>query len=229
MLENRAYQFLERYREIEEWVADNLNIQDMRELEQIPRYHNIRSNLAFCRTLRNLLSHRDWSKGGQDLVVVTDAALKQVNTLYYSLNPQTLMRLAIPKNRIFSPSWHDSVLSAMKVMVHNDYSYVPVMDGYSVEGVFSAKVVMRYLSEESKPSIGEQLTFQELKPYLTHQQDEWRKYDFISSDATLEDASRKFQASRDHRHRPDVLFITDNGRHDGKLLAMITPQNLVGV
>jgi len=229
MLENRAYQFLERYREIEEWVADNLNIQDMRELEQIPRYHNIRSNLAFCRTLRNLLSHRDWSKGGQDLVVVTDAALKQVNTLYYSLNPQTLMRLAIPKSRIFSPSWHDSVLSAMKVMVHNDYSYVPVMDGYSVEGVFSAKVLMRYLSEESKPSIGEQLTFQELKPYLTHQQDEWRKYDFISADATLEDASRKFQASRDHRHRPDVLFITDNGRHDGKLLAMITPQNLVGV
>ncbi|MBO7646664.1 MAG: CBS domain-containing protein [Bacteroidales bacterium] len=229
MLENRANQFLERYREIEEWVADNLNVQDMKELEQMPRYHNIRSNLAFCRTLRNLLSHRDWSKGGQDLVVVTDAALKQVNTLYYTLNPQTLMRLAIPKSRIFAPSWTDSVLSAMRVMTRNDYSYVPVMDGFSVEGVFSAKVVMRYLADGSGNAISEDLTFQDLRPYLSEQQGEWRKYDFLSADATLEDASRMFQASRDRRHRPDVLFITDDGRQNGKLLAMITPQDIVGV
>lgn len=228
-MENRAYQFLERYREIEEWVSDNLNIQDMKELEQLSRYHSIRSNLAFCRTLRNLLSHRDWSKGGQDLVVVTDAALKQVNTLYYSLNPQTLMRLAIPKSRIFAPAWRDSVFSAMKVMVHNDYSYVPIMDGAAVEGVFSAKVVVCYLSEQPENAITEQLTFQDIKSYVLGQQAQWRKFDFISSDATLEDASRKFQASRDRLHRPDVLFITDNGRQDGKLLAMITPGDIVGL
>ncbi|MBR4136054.1 MAG: hypothetical protein IKU03_06575 [Bacteroidales bacterium] len=228
-MENRAQQFLERYREIEEWVSDNLNIQDMKELEQIPRYHNIRSNLAFCRTLRNLLSHRDWSKGGQDLVVVTDAALKQVNTLYYSLNPQTLMRIAIPRSRIFSPAWQNSVLSTMKVMILNDYSYVPVMDGAVVEGVFSANVVMRYLAEKAENAIPETLTFLDIKPYLSDQLGEGCKYDFISSDATLEDASRKFQASKNRTHRPDVLFITDDGRYSGKLLAMITPADLVGL
>ena len=229
MIENKAHQFLERYREIEEWVSDNLNIQDMRDLEQMPRYHNLRSNLAFCRYLRNLLSHYDWSKAGNDLVIVTDGALQKVNSLYYSLNQQTLMRLATPKSRIYSPAWSDSVLSAIKVMTNNDYSYVPISNGQNVEGVFSAKVVMYYLAEQSKKFIDESLTFQDLRPYLSEQQDRWQKYDFIGSDATIEDASHKFQATRDRKHRPDVLFITDNGKADGKLLAMITPQDIVGV
>jgi hypothetical protein len=88
---------------------------------------------------------------------------------------------------------------------------------------------MRYLADGSGNAISENLTFQDLRSYLSEQQGEWRKYDFLSADATLEDASRMFQATRDRKHRPDVLFITDNGRQDGKLLAMITPQDVVGV
>ena len=56
-MENKAGQFLERYRETEEWVLNNLKVADMKDLEQMPQYKGIRSNLAFCRMLRNLLSH----------------------------------------------------------------------------------------------------------------------------------------------------------------------------
>ena len=119
-MENKADRFLERYREIEEWVLNNLNISEMKDLEQMPQYKSIRSNLAFCRMLRNLLSHYDWSKAGNDMIIVTDQAVRQVNNLYYSLNPVTLMRVAIRVGQIFAPSPSDSVLAAVKVMQRND-------------------------------------------------------------------------------------------------------------
>ena len=108
-MENKAEQFLERYREIEEWVLDNLRgVTEMKDLEQMPQYKSLRSNLAFCRLLRNLLSHYDWSKGGADMVIVTDQAVRQVNNLYYALNPVTLMHVAIRAGQIFSPAPGDS-------------------------------------------------------------------------------------------------------------------------
>ena len=53
-MENKAAQFLERYREIEEWVLNNLNISEMKELEQMPQYKGIRS--IFC----SLCVNFDW-------------------------------------------------------------------------------------------------------------------------------------------------------------------------
>ncbi|MCR4965518.1 MAG: CBS domain-containing protein [Bacteroidales bacterium] len=227
-MENKASEFFERYREIEEWVADHLNVREMKDLEKDPRFQNIRSNLIFCRKLRNLISHSDCSKGGQDLFVVTDAALKQVNALYYALNPHTLMRVAIPKSRIFGPGLSNSVLSTMKTMIRNDYSYVPIVEGANVIGVFSARVIMRYLSEHPSEAITEAMTFKDIQSYLSSIKDNECQYAFIAPDVTLEDAIRRFQGGRDKRMRPDVLFITEGGTADGKLQAMITPDDVVG-
>ena len=129
-MENKAGQFLERYRETEEWVLNNLKVADMKDLEQMPQYKSIRSNLAFCRMLRNLLSHYDWSKADNDMIIVTDQAVRQVNKIYYAINPLTLMRLAVRAGEIFAPSPADSVLSAVKIMQRNDYSYIPIVENY---------------------------------------------------------------------------------------------------
>ena len=153
---------MERYREIEEWVLNNLNITEMKDLEQIPKYKSIRSNLAFCRMLRNLLSHYDWSKAGNDMIIVTDQAIRQVNNLYYSLNPMTLMRVAIRAGQIFAPSPEDSVLAAVKVMQRNDYSYIPVVENHRIVGVFSTKTIMRLVAENNGVNISETLKFKEI-------------------------------------------------------------------
>ncbi|MBP5563661.1 MAG: hypothetical protein J6X51_06470 [Bacteroidales bacterium] len=164
-MENKAGQFLERYREIEEWVLNNLNITEMKDLEQMPQYKNIRSNLAFCRLLRNLLSHYDWSKAGNDMIIVTDQAVRQVNNLYYSLNPMTLMRVAIRVGQIFAPSLEDSVLAAVKVMQRNDYSYTPIVENHRIVGVFSTKTLMRLVAENNGINITESLKFREIAEY----------------------------------------------------------------
>ena len=154
-MENKAEQFLERYREIEEWVLNNLNVMEMKDLEQKPQYKSIRSNLAFCRLLRNLLSHYDWSKGGSDMVIVTDQAVRQVNNLYYALNPVTLMRVAIRAGQIFAPAPSDSVMAAVKVMQRNDYSYIPIVDNHRIVGVFSTKTLMRMVAENNTIAFSE--------------------------------------------------------------------------
>ena len=218
---------MERYREIEEWVLNNLNINEMKDLEQMPKYKSIRSNLAFCRMLRNLLSHYDWSKAGNDMIIVTDQAIRQVNNLYYSLNPMTLMRVAIRAGQIFAPSPEDSVLAAVKVMQRNDYSYIPVVENHRIVGVFSTKTIMRLVAENNGVNISETLKFKEIADLIQLKDESNAHYGFINPNMTVEDISLKFQRSKTRRMRLDMLFITDNGRSDGLLQGMVTPVDLL--
>ena len=226
-MENKAGQFLERYREIEEWALNTLNVTEMKELEQMPQYKSLRSNLAFCRMLRNMLSHYDWSKAGNDMVIVTDQAVRQVNNLYYSLNPVTLMRLAIRAGQIFAPSQSDSVLAAVKVMQRNDYSYIPIVDNHRIIGVFSTKTLMRIVAENVSSIFSESLTFKDIMDFIRLVDEPNAHYGFIDSNTTVEDVSLKFQRSKTRRVRLDVLFITDNGQSDGILQGMITPGDIL--
>lgn len=226
-MENKAGQFLERYREIEEWALNNLNVTEMKELEQMPQYKSLRSNLAFCRVLRNLLSHYDWSKAGNDLVIVTDQAIRQVNNLYYSLNPVTLMRVAIRAGQIFAPAPSDSVLAAVKVMQRNDYSYIPIVENHRIVGVFSTKTIMRLVAEKSSLAFSESLTFKDIMDYIRLVDESNAHYGFINPNTTVEDVSLKFQRSKTRRVRLDMLFITDNGRSDGQLQGMVTPVEII--
>lgn len=226
-MENKAEQFLERYREIEEWVLNNLNVMEMKDLEQKPQYKSIRSNLAFCRLLRNLLSHYDWSKGGNDMVIVTDQAVRQVNNLYYALNPVTLMRVAIRAGQIFAPAPSDSVMAAVKVMQRNDYSYIPIVDNHRIVGVFSTKTLMRMVAENNTIAFSESLKFSEITDYTQLREDSNAHYGFINPNTSLEDVSLKFQRSKTRRVRLDMLFITDNGRPDGILQGMVTPVDIL--
>ena len=218
---------MERYREIEEWVLNNLNITEMKDLEQMPKYKSIRSNLAFCRMLRNLLSHYDWSKAGNDMIIVTDQAIRQVNNLYYSLNPMTLMRVAIRAGQIFAPSPEDSVLAAVKVMQRNDYSYIPVVENHRIVGVFSTKTIMRLVAENNGVNISETLKFKEIADLIQLKDESNAHYGFINPNMTVEDISLKFQRSKTRRMRLEMLFITDNGRSDGLLQGMVTPVDLL--
>ena len=228
MMENKAQQFLERYREIEEWALNNLNVAEMKDLEQMPQYKSLRSNLSFCRILRNLLSHYDWSKAGNDMVIVTDQALRQVNNLYYSLNPVTLMRIAIRAGQIFAPASSDSVLNAIKVMHRNDYSYIPIVDNHRIVGVFSIKTLLQIAAEDKIQDITENLTFQDILDYIRISENPENQYGFIDTNTSVEDAAEMFQRSKRRKKKLDVLFITDNGRADGVLQGMLTPTDLIG-
>ncbi len=218
---------MERYREIEEWVLNNLNISEMKDLEQIPQYKSIRSNLAFCRMLRNLLSHYDWSKAGNDMVIVTDQAVRQVNNLYYSLNPQTLMRLAIRVGQIFAPAPTDSVLAAVKLMQRNDYSYIPIVENHRIMGVFSTKTIMQLVAESNTTHFSETLKFSEIADIIRLKEESEAHYGFIDPNMNMEDVNAKFQRSKTRKKRLDVLFITDNGKSDGLLQGMITPVDIL--
>ena len=226
-MENKAAQFLERYREIEEWVLNNLNVTEMKELEQMPQYRSIRSNLTFCRLLRNILSHYDWSKAGNDMIVVTDQAVRQVNNLYYALNPVTLMRLAIRVGQIFAPSPANSVLAAVKVMQRNDYSYIPIVEDHRIVGVFSTMTIMWIVAENVTSVFSESLTFKDISNFTRLVEEPNAHYGFVNPNVTVEDVSLKFQRSKTRRVRLDMLFITDNGRSDGVLQGMITPGDLL--
>jgi predicted transcriptional regulator len=177
--------------------------------------------------LRNLLSHYDWSKAGNDLVIVTDQAVRQVNNLYYSLNPVSLMRVAIRAGQIFAPSPEDSVLAAVKVMQRNDYSYIPIVDNHRIVGIFSTKTLMQLVANNNTVNFSEALKFRDIADIIRLKEESEAHYGFIDSNMNMEDVNEKFQRSKSRKKRLDVLFITDNGKSDGILQGMVTPVEII--
>jgi predicted transcriptional regulator len=161
------------------------------------------------------------------MVIVTDQAVRQVNNLYYALNPMTLMRVAIRAGQIFSPAPEDSVLAAVKVMQHNDYSYIPIVENHRIVGVFSTKTLMQIVAENNSALLSESLKFNDIAGFIRLVEEPMAHYGFINPNTTVEDVSLKFQRSKKRKVRLDMLFITDNGRSDGVLQGMVTPVDIL--
>ena len=161
------------------------------------------------------------------MVIVTDQAVRQVNNLYYSLNPQTLMRLAIRVGQIFAPAPTDSVLAAVKLMQRNDYSYIPIVENHRIMGVFSTKTIMQLVAESNTTHFSETLKFSEIADIIRLKEESEAHYGFIDPNMNMEDVNAKFQRSKTRKKRLDVLFITDNGKSDGLLQGMITPVDIL--
>ena len=53
-------------------------------------------------------------------------------------------------------------------------------------------------------------------------------YEFIARNKTVDDAVKMFRDALDNGVKLEMLFITDTGTSDGKLLGLITAWDMVG-
>ena len=115
----------------------------------------------------------------------------------------------------------DKVLTTISTMREKTYTYVPIMKGRTVWGVFCESTIFSMAGEGDLALIKENATFFDIRKYILDYSNNGI-YDFVWSDATIDDVCKIFSDAMDKGRRLDVLYITNTGTSEGELVGLIT-------
>ena len=86
-------------------------------------------------------------------------------------------------------------------------------------GVFSESTLFDLAGKGHLSKVDESTRFVDFGSSITYHKN--GVYDFVDSNASLEDIRRIFNDAMNERRKLDVLFITSTGTKDGDLLGML--------
>ena len=185
-------------------------------------------NLRVLRELRNFLVHEKLP-GVLDAVTVTDSALAFHRRMIDSLeNPKTAFRVCIPRDRILCANLATPVLSLMRQMLDRNISHVPVMTPEGVVyGVFSGATMFAALTDAQKTGIGPETTLRAFEAWLPMHKHIGERYWFVSKNAEIDDLIGLFGETFKDGKKLKMLFVTENGKPQERLLGLITPWDIL--
>ncbi len=229
----RAEDFLEIYRQLEDALEKKYSGEKRKYSSVVIEFLNSNESLKFrdklnlAREIRNLLSHSAKIEG-EDVVSPSDKiaeALKEV--IAYINEPPLAIEFATRPENILFANINQTVLKIMGLMKKNGFSHVPIMLGGEVVGVFSKSTIFEYVINNYSKPISKLTTIKELGKLLPVKR-HTENYLFENRYLTLNEAIEKFEKVKEKDKRVAVIFITENGRDDERLLGMLTPLDVMG-
>ena len=114
------------------------------------------------------------------------------------------------------------------MMKDRGFSHVPIVEQDKLYGVLSAYTVFEFVTEQGMQILTEETKVKAMKAYLPIEKHKKEYYLFLPADATFTEADEAFEKRDSKGRRLVVIFITEHGRADEPLLAMLTPWSVVG-
>ncbi len=232
---SRSDEFLELYRKLEEELSQRYEEAGQRPASVIKDFMYedaaapFRDDLNVCREVRNLLTHHALV-GGEPAVEPSEALLESLRNVLHFLNePRPALEIATPrKDMLFATPAH-SARKIMAAMEKKGYSHVPVFGESRLIGVFSVSTIFSWLVEHPEEDPDPDAPVEAFSEYLALDRHTSERFEFVDRDADYWQVRSLFlRKPGRHEKRLAVVFITDDGRKDGRILGMITPWDLIG-
>lgn len=215
----RTQDFLERYKTLEKWATIYYGDEGVKEIEKSHHNRRIQKEVHFFRSVRNILSHNP-NEATKPLIELTDEFKERFESLCNSLM-NCVSQIYIPYKDIYKREMSDKVIPTIAVMKENCYTYVPVMNGKKVWGVFSESALFNLVGDGNASMINENLLLLNIGKYITEYSN-MGVFDFVGPDASIDQIHKFFSEAIDGGRRLDVLYITSTGDNKGDLVGLIT-------
>lgn len=234
MANDRADEFLDLYKQMEQLLKAKYADDGTRYESVVYRFENSRESdgmkdeVAAIREIRNLLQHNP-KVGGSYIIDPSEDIMEALRRIIASLeHPRMAIDYGVKANQIYSASLSSGLIKVLNVMKERGFSHVPIIENRKLYGVLSAYVIFEFITEQGMQIITDQTKVGAIRDYLPITKHKQEYYIFMSRKATFFDADEAFE-KRDKRGRRLVaIFITENGREDEAILAMLTPWSVVG-
>ena len=197
------------------------------EFTKDPESAPIRDKLNVCRELRNLLTHNA-NLGGIPVAEPSGPLVDAMREILdFVRKPPLALEFATRGEQVMKASTQQKVLRVMDVMDKNGFSHIPVMNNGAFLGVFSSGVIMRYMLRSHAQGITPETTIGDLRDYIAVEKHA-ENYEFVAKDTSYLTVREMFEKVKGRNQRVSVIFITEHGRLDQKLLGMLTPWDVLG-
>ena len=227
---SRAAEFLDKYKRLENLAEEKFDCgrySPLIFLANSREFGKYATELNYCREVRNVISHNPRLDGSY----IVEPSVKMLEFLDFMIreleHPKRCLQIAVRVERVLTASPETFVLPVMREMFEKGYSHVPVLSDGRVSGVFSANAVFKAIMRKNKIKISEETVFGDLGDLISLDDDVFGSYAFVSKNARLFDVKQMFKRRRDNS-KLRMIFITDNGRREERLLAILTPWDILG-
>ena len=231
---NEAYEFLNLYKRLEDLLEAKLNVGETRRGSVVVEFMNsaegepYREKLNLCREIRNVMTHNA-DLDGEPVVMPSDAVVDSLREIVSAIeSPRPAAEYATPLEHLMTARMEDYVLDLMRRMEERGFSHVPVLRRGRMEGVFSVSTIFSAAIRSDRFSIDENACVGDFELLLPPERHLCEQFRFIRADASLGEACRAFETKgKARRKRVAALFLTEDGTQQSRLLAMLTPWDLI--
>ena len=177
--------------------------------------------------IRNSLVHNPIPSVAQPLLQPHPQLVETYRKLRDALmNPLKAMSIAIPSQQLFTTTLDANLGKVMKKMDENIFTHVPVIENDKMIGVFSENTLLSYLAENGEGIITKDMKIGDLKDFLPLKAHNGESFVFVARGTPLSEIYQIFNDAIQVRRRIGMVFITQSGKENEKLLGIITAWDL---
>jgi len=221
--------FIDKFKVLEELLRKKFGIEDytrsaLKEIEDRSQFRQLKDDLKYIREIRNILNHK--SKIDGEYLVQPN--IKIVDKIQYIIdyinNPPKAFSRCIKINDVCYASGKDLIFNYMQKMKEEVYTHIPILEDGVVKGVFSENTLFGALIEDELVYEKEKTTFSSplILKYSQLENHASECFTFVKKDIYLEDIKELFQNYFKNGKRLAMVFITEHGKKEEKLLGIIT-------
>ncbi len=231
-------EFITIYNELDDFMREELD-QDhwtshsdlIRQMAKKNKVFNIYMDelLSFAR-LRNAIVHNPYNRYAQPIADPHDYVVeKYKKILDYVLRPaRALDTIAIKGKDIYTARLDDRALAIMVAMNKYAYTHVPIIEDGRFVGVFSENTVFSYIVNSVNGLLEKEAKIRDFSEFIPIDKHESESFEFVSRETTVIDIEEMFAKELRQEKRLAVVFITDNGDPNEKLLGLVTAWDVAG-
>ncbi len=229
---DKCEEFLDLYKQLENIAVNQFGVKGdgtaVSQLQRMSEFKNIRSELDYIRDVRNLLTHRP--RIDDDFAVEpTDAMIDLIkDTIRKIEKPLVATDIYIPLGEVLYAGMDTKVFSVMTSMFKKAYTHVPILDNSKVIGVFSDNTLMNYILYGNL-IIDSETRFSDIGDYLALGAHPAETYRFVGRNETVSKISDIFDEALKNSDRVGMIFVTEHGKSEEKLLGIITAWDVAAV
>lgn len=228
-----ADEYIQKFKELEAIVKKTFGLNDWDSvtnfLSKRDEYRPFREEIKYCQEVRNLLQHKQ-KIGGEYPVEPTRGMINFLEQTINSLkNRRQCGEIMVPLSRLFYRKNSDSILGTLKKMREIPSGHVPVLNPEGrVCGVFTAVSFLNIIADRKGEPVSPQALFTEAEKYISLDHHDSEVYRFVKSSLYVDELKDIFEKTYSGGKRLAMVFVTSNGKPDGKLIGTISPWDVLG-
>ncbi len=227
--------FINKFKELEnllriKFQINDYNISALNKIENMPQFKHLKDDLKYIREIRNLLQHKPNIKGQYPVEPNIEIVNNIQNIINYINNPPKAYDKCIPINSICYAELEDKIYPYMIKMKENTFTHIPILKNGVVQGVFSENTLFGALIEDELIYEKDKTCFSDklINKYCLLENHITETFHFIDKQKYIEDVKELFLQSFSKKQRLSMIFITQNGLPNEKLLGILTPWDVLG-
>ena len=230
--------FFNLYNELDDCLRDYYDISNLSTSAIVKRINELNNSpsindnkrgeqLDIIRNLRNSLAHVERVVASDENFLINQNIIDFLrHEIEIVDHPVTAFKICVPISKVLCAGLDCNVSEVANSMIKNGYTHIPILKDGCLYGVFSENTIFSYFVEKHNIKITNKSIILEYDEYLNIHCHATEYFIFVAKDMKISEIYPLF-AKKNNCKRLSMIFVTEHGKENEKVLGIITSYDLL--